>query len=156
MKIRVISMNGARPRFSQYLLRWLFRLIDFGITVGTCALVTSVMTENGQRVGDIVAGTVVIKTQPRTKMNNIIFANTDDNYQPVFTQATQLNDKDIDLIHEVINNYLKTGNNQLVYTMADRMREHLVVNLPPDMNSMQFLQTLIKDYSHITANAEML
>src|ERR1700761_731356 len=34
MKIRVISMDGARPQFGQYLLRWLFRLIDFAITGG--------------------------------------------------------------------------------------------------------------------------
>src|ERR1700761_2478342 len=34
MKIRVISLDGARPGFGQYLLRWLFRLIDFGITGG--------------------------------------------------------------------------------------------------------------------------
>lgn len=156
MKIRVISLNGTRPRFSQYLLRWLFRMIDFTFTGGICALVTAVMTENGQRVGDIVAGTVVIKTSPRTKMNNIIFKATDDAYQPVFTQVSQLTDKDIQLIHEVIDSYFKTGNNLLVYTMADRMREHLAINLPPNMNSMQFLQTLMKDYSHVTAHAELL
>ena len=29
MKIKVISLDGARPRLGQYLLRWLFRIIDF-------------------------------------------------------------------------------------------------------------------------------
>ena len=156
MKIRVISLNGARPKFSQYLLRWLFRLVDFGITSGICALVTAVMTKNGQRVGDIVAGTVVVRTHPRSTMNNIVFVNTGDGYQPVFLQAAQLSDKDIGLIHEIINNYMKTGNNQLVYTMADKMRQLLEINLPPNMNSMQFLQTIIKDYSYLTANAEIV
>ena len=32
MKIRVISLDGTRPKFSQFLLRWLFRLIDFSLT----------------------------------------------------------------------------------------------------------------------------
>lgn len=156
MKIRVISLNGARPRFSQYLLRWLFRLVDFGLTSGICALITTVMTENGQRVGDLVAGTVLIKTHPRSKINNIVFVNTDDGYQPTFLQASQLTDKDIGLIHEIIDNYMKTGNNQLVYTMADKMRQLLEVNLPPNMNSMQFLQTIIKDYSYLTAQTEIV
>src|SRR6185437_9472657 len=41
MKIRVISLDGARPKFSQYLLRWLFRLIDFSLTASICALITA-------------------------------------------------------------------------------------------------------------------
>ncbi len=29
MKIKVISLNGAQPSVGQYLLRWLFRIVDF-------------------------------------------------------------------------------------------------------------------------------
>lgn len=157
MKIRVISLDGTRPKFSQFLLRWLFRLIDnFGITYYLGSVITIIVTEKSQRIGDLVAGTVVIRTVPRTKVNNIVFTTTDDSYQPVFSQASQLKDKDIGLIHEVIENYFKTGNNVAVYKTADRIREYLMISLPPNMNSMQFLQTIIKDYSHITAQADAL
>lgn len=155
MKIRVISLDGARPKFSQYLLRWLFRLIDFSLTSYLGGVLTIVLTDKGQRIGDLVAGTAVIRTVARTTMNNLIFANTESTYQPVFTQANQLTDQDIGLIHEVIQSYLKTGNNTVVYTMADKIRQHLDISLPPNMNSMQFLQTLVKDYSHITAHADV-
>jgi len=156
MKIRVISLNGARATFGQYLLRWLFRMVDFGLTSGIAALISVAVSKKGQRLGDMVAGTAVIKTSPRTKMDNIVFATTEDTYQPVFPQASQLSDKDIELIHEVMSNYYKSGNNVLVYTMADKMREYLAVSLPPNMNAMQFLQTLIKDYSHLTSQIEAL
>ncbi|MDB5007540.1 MAG: hypothetical protein JWP45_1933 [Mucilaginibacter sp.] len=156
MKIRVISLDGTRPKFSQYLLRWLFRIIDFSLTSYLGGLLTIILTDNGQRIGDLVAGTAIIRTIPRSTMNNIIFHNVDDNYQPVFIQSTQLSDQDIALIHEVINNYLKTGNSVLVYNMADKIREHLSVSLPPNMNSMLFLQTIVKDYSHLTAQADAL
>ena len=156
MKIRVISLDGARPKFSQYLLRWLFRLVDFSLTFQLGALISAAVTENGQRIGDLVAGTVVIRTIPRTKINNLVFTPSEDAYQPVFTQANQLNDQDIALIHEVIDNYLKTGNTIIVYNLADKIRQLLAISLPPNMNSMQFLQTIIKDYSHITAQADAL
>jgi uncharacterized RDD family membrane protein YckC len=156
MKIRVISIDGARPKFSQYLLRWLFRLVDFSITGGLAALITSAVSEKGQRVGDIVAGTALIKTIPRTKMDNLIFKTAADDYQPVFTQVSQLNDQDISLVYEVIQSYLKSGNTRIVYTMADKMRQYLSISLPPNMDSMQFLQTILKDYSHITAHADAL
>jgi uncharacterized RDD family membrane protein YckC len=156
MKIRVISLDGARPKFSQYLLRWLFRMVDFAITLWLGGLISAAMTKNGQRIGDLVAGTVIIKTKPRTKMNNLVFASVDDSYKPVFTQVSQLSDQDIELIHEVIQIYYKTGNSSLVYTMADKIRDHLLIALPPNMNSMQFLQTVIKDYSHIATHADAL
>jgi len=154
MKIRVISLDGGRPKFSQFLLRWLFRLIDFTITSWLGGTISIIVTDKGQRIGDIVAGTVVIRTKPRTQMNNLVFTNVDNTYKPVFNQATQLTDEDISLIHEVIENYLKTGNNMAVYKMADRIREFLSISLPPDMNSLQFLQTILKDYSHITAQTD--
>jgi len=156
MKIRVISLDGARPKFSQYLLRWLFRLVDFIFTGGAGALITAVMTENGQRIGDVVAGTAMIKTIPRTKMNNLVFAGVEDAYQPLFIQANQLTDKDIGLIHEVIENYFKTGSNIVVFKTAERIKELLSVAPPPQMNNLVFLQTIVKDYSHIAAKADVL
>jgi uncharacterized RDD family membrane protein YckC len=156
MKIRVISLDGARPKFSQYLLRWLFRLVDFGITGGLGALITAALSENGQRIGDIVAGTVMIRTEPRTKMDNLVFNIDDNTYEPVFAQASQLNDSDVGLIHEVIQNYFKTGNNTIVYTLAEKIKTHLAVIIPGEMNNLLFLQTILKDYSHIAAQADTL
>lgn len=156
MKIRVISLDGARPRFSQYLLRWLFRLVDFGVTGGLAALVTAVMTDKGQRVGDIVAGTTLIRAVPRTTMNNLVYANVEDSYQPVFNQAIQLSDTDISIIHEVINNYFKTGNSTIVLTLAEKIKALLQVTPPSTMNNLVFLQTILKDYSHISAQADAL
>ena len=155
-KIKVISMNGNRPTFGQYLLRWLFRLIDFGITGGLAALVSAIVTENGQRIGDLAAGTAMIRTQPRTKMENLVFRPSDDGYVPVFKEVNQLNDQDVALIAEVIQNYARTGNNMLVFNMAQRTKEHLGITSPRDMNDMVFLQTIVKDYSHISAQAESL
>ena len=156
MKIKVISLDGARPSISQYLLRWLFRIVDFTLTLDMCALITAAVSENNQRVGDIVAGTTLIRTSPRTKMSSIVFMPSNDGYEPLFKAAGQLNDKDIELIHEVINNYIKTGNNVVVYNLAARVKEHLNTIPPEGMNDMLFLQTIIKDYSHISAHADML
>jgi uncharacterized RDD family membrane protein YckC len=156
MKIKVVSLDGARPRFSQYLLRWLFRIVDFSLSSSLCGLICVAVSDKSQRLGDMVAGTSLIRTVPRTKMNNIAFMPSEDNYQPVFAAAANLNDQDIELINEVINSYVKTRNSVLVYNMAERIRELLGVTTPPEMNDMLFLQTIIKDYSHIIAQADVL
>lgn len=156
MKIRVISLDGGRPRFSQFLLRWLFRLIDFGLGGGIVALVTAVMSDKSQRLGDIVAGTGLIRTEPRTQRNRLLYVATPEDYEPMFQQAVEISDTDAALIHEVINNYIQTGNNMPVYKMADKIRSHFSISMPPEMNSMQFLQTLLKDYSHIVSHAPVV
>jgi uncharacterized RDD family membrane protein YckC len=156
MKIKVISLDGSRPSLGQYVLRWLFRIVDFTLTSQLCGLICVAVSDKKQRVGDIVAGTTLIKTKQRVMADGLAFAPVADNYEPVFAAASQLTDKDIELIHEVINNYFKTGNNVIVYKMADKIREHLSIALPPNMDSMKFLQTVLKDYSHIIAHTDAL
>jgi len=156
MKIKVISLDGGRPQFSQYLMRWLFRIVDFTLTFQLCSLACAAINEKSQRLGDIVAGTILIRTSPRTKINNVVFMPANDGYEPVFKEATQLSDKDAELIHEVINNYIKTGNSVVVYNMALRIKGHLAVKPPAGMNDMQFLQTVIKDYNYLIAQVDML
>lgn len=154
MKIKVVSLDGAQPTIGQYLLRWLFRVIDFGIGGGLVALITAAVSERSQRVGDIVAGTTLIKTSPRTTMEQVAYLPvTELNYEPVFKQALQLNDKDVALIHEVINTYMQTGNQEVVYHMALRVKKHLNITLTPEqhMDDLQFLQTIVKDYNHTVA-----
>ena len=156
MKIRVISLNGSRPTFSQYLLRWLFRLVDCLLTSYLAATAAIIITDKSQRVGDIVAGTIVIRTIARAKMKDIIFTPTDNEYQLVFPEVTELKDGDINLIRDVMDNYFKTGNTSVVYEMADKIRAYLKISLPPGMNSMQFLQTVVKDYTHLSSQADLM
>jgi hypothetical protein len=62
-----------------------------------------------------------------------------------------MNDRDIELIHEVLNTYYKTGNADLIYQMTARVSNHLSLSKPDTMNELVFLQTIIKDYNYLTA-----
>ena len=156
MKIRVISADGAQPRLSQYLLRWLFRIVECGISMGSIALVVAAISEKGQRIGDMVAGTVMIRTVPRTNLKQVAFRPPAEGYQPVFDTASQLSEQDIELITEVINTYIKTGNNVVVFNMALRIKQHLNITPPAEMNDMRFLQTILKDYSYQVTQDETI
>jgi len=155
LKIKVISLDGSQPTFGQYIFRWLFRMIDFGIPLGwgVVALVSVVVTKNHQRVGDILAKTTLIKTKPRTQIQNVAFSFAlPDEYQPVFKEVLHLNDRDVELIHEVLTSYYQTRNPELIYAMAAKTKEHILVSIPAGMNELQFLETVLKDYNHLTSN----
>ena len=65
MKLRVVKLDGSKPAFSNYFLRWLIRLIDISFTSGAVAVVTILLNGRGQRLGDLAATTTVI-TEKRT------------------------------------------------------------------------------------------
>lgn len=154
MKIKVMSLDGSQPRLGQYLLRWLFRIIDFGISGGAIALVVAAISDKVQRIGDLVAGTILIKTEMRTKIEQIAFRPAFNDYEPVFANVAELSEQDIELINEVINSYIKTGNNVLVYNMTLRIKERLGITPPENMNDMRFLQTVLKDYAFKATETE--
>lgn len=151
IKIKVVNLDGARPTIGQFFIRWVFRLLDFGITFGLGALISVAVSEKKQRIGDIIAGTTLIKTKPRTTLNELFLNSTDDSYEPVFPEVSNLSDDEITLIHEVITNFKSTGNSSVVYNMTIRVRDHLGVTIPREMNDFDFLQTVIKDYSYVTS-----
>jgi uncharacterized RDD family membrane protein YckC len=155
LKIKVISIDGTQPTFGQYIFRWLFRVIDFGFPFGwgVVALISVAVTKNHQRLGDILSKTTLIKTKPRTEFANVAFSfNLPEEYNPQFKEVLHLNDRDIELIHEVLTGYYQTGNADLIYAMAAKTKEHIFVTIPGGMNELQFLEAVLKDYNHLTAN----
>ncbi|MES2425778.1 MAG: RDD family protein [Bacteroidota bacterium] len=149
MKIKVISLDGGQANIGQYLLRWVFRIVDFTLTSGTCALISVAVSNKSQRVGDMVAGTTLIRTVARTQFDALAFAPAQQEYIPVFNEVTQLTDKDIVLVHEVLTSYIKSGNTVIVYNTVMKLKQ--LLNINTQMDDMQFLQTIVRDYNHIAA-----
>jgi len=152
VKIRVISLTGTRPGIGQYLLRWFFRIIDFGLTMGAAAVVTVTFSDKKQRIGDMVAGTTVIKTAPLNRFSDLVFHSPEEGYKPTYKEVVQLTDRDVTLIHDVIRNFRMTRNSNLVYRLALRIKKYLNVNYPEEINEYQFLEIVLNDYNSLIAN----
>lgn len=148
MKIRVISLDGTRPSLGQYLIRWLFRIVDFLITFQLAGLVSVIFTKNKQRLGDLAAGTTLVATKPRTDIKQLAFAPVASGYVPVFTEVNQLADRDVVLIHEVI----QSKNPVLAHQMANQVKSHL--HIGTKLDDWDFLQTIVQDYNFTMSKVE--
>ncbi len=154
LKIKVISLDGGQPSLGQYFIRWIFRIVDFSILTGYLGgLISVAITDNKQRIGDLVAGTTLIKTVPQTKLQHIAFLPVTEEYVPTFESVHLLSDRDIELIHEVLVTYYKTFNPQIIYQMANKVLEHIHATIPQGMNELDFLKTVVTDYNQITSRA---
>jgi len=150
MSIKVVSLNGNQPSVGQYIIRWLFRLIDIFTFNGLPAFICVVATERKQRIGDIVAGTTLIKTSPRTVFQQTIFTPTPDvNYTVSFPEVTNLSDADIQLIREVQIHIHKTGNLYLAYPTAEKIKK--LLHVQTNLEASHFLNVVIADYNHLTS-----
>lgn len=147
MKTRVISMDGASPTFSQYVLRWILRLLDIWILTGLVGLVTMAINKNGQRLGDIIAGTTVIKLKLVTHFGDTIFMETNENYQVVFPQIRNLSDRDVSILKEVLDAGLKSSNPEILEKLSRKVQE--VAEIETNMRAAVFLETVLLDYNHL-------
>ena len=59
--LRVVTVEGAPVRFRHTSVRSMMQLIDIVLTFGGAAIASSVVSKRGQRLGDILAGTMVIR-----------------------------------------------------------------------------------------------
>ncbi|RMG23786.1 MAG: RDD family protein, partial [Bacteroidetes bacterium] len=152
LKTRVIQMDGSTPDISSMLLRWMLRLVDIWITLplmfpGVVALITAAVNKKGQRLGDIAAGTTVVKLRLVTTFADTIFVDTAEDYQVVFPQIRSLSDRDMSILKEVLDMGVKSDNPYLLGKLATKVRE--VTHIQTNMPDRDFLYTLLSDYNHL-------
>lgn len=152
MNIKVVSLNGAQPSLGQYVLRWVFRIVDFSISYWLCGVISIAVSKKNQRVGDMVAGTTLIKTIARTTLYQTIYTPApmaETEYEVMFPEISNLSDRDMQLVKEVIMSVRRSGNMAVAQQAAQKIQETLSVKteLPP----LTFLERVIADYNFITS-----
>lgn len=149
MKLRVISENGGRPALYQFLLRWLVRFIDFTVTSGFGAVISYAATRKNQRMGDMAAGTLVIKLKMQSSLEDTIFFELGESYQPVYHNALMLSDRDMNTIKMMLDRYHSgKASLDMIIRTADTIRTALKISHQQD--NIVFLETLLKDYNHLS------
>lgn len=143
LNIKVVRLDGSQPTFGNYLMRWLLCIVDFQLLSSLVAVVAIAANGKGQRIGDIAAGTAVIKTKKRITLQQIVYQNSLENHIVTYQQVAQLTDADIETIRQV----LRKQNDMLIQTTAEKISKILgVVYVESDQ---QFLQTVVDDYVFI-------
>ena len=144
LKIRVVMLDGSPPGVGAYLMRWLLRLVDTRLFSGFVAVVCVAATGKGQRLGDMAAGTTVIRLQPNVTLDDVVYTNLPPNYRVRFDEARQLSDKDVNVIRAV----MRQGNDTVIEQAANRVKMVLGVSSP--QGNYEFLNTIINDYQFLS------
>lgn len=148
LKIRVVKLDGSRPVFSSFLLRWLLRFIDISLSSGALAVVIILLNGKGQRLGDLAAGTTVISERKPVSLEKTIAVDIPEDYQPVYPQVSVLQDTDIQEVKNLFYNARKNGDEHIIITLSQKLSELLDVN--PQQDASTFVKQVITDYNYYT------
>ena len=146
--IKVMRLDGTAPAVGDYLLRWLLGIIDFQMA-GLVAIISIAASQRGQRLGDMAAGTTVVKLRPRAAP----LANPAPlpGYQVVFPQAALLADHDVALVRQLVQQARARQNYEVLNEVANKVKA--LTGIRTDLRDEPFLQTVLRDHAHLAATA---
>ncbi len=173
MGIAVVNENGGKASMSQYFIRWLLRDIWFliiliiglqheqmGNKIESAFLILMVIgyfiteivlvvsSKKGQRLGDILAKTILISTRHRGNIEETVFQEVADSYKPSFPQVMKLSDKDLNAIKSILETARKKGDYHMAEAACAKIKAHLKIESA--MGPFDFLDVLLKDYNYLS------
>lgn len=176
--IRVVNLNGSQPSVSQLLIRLVFRsftivplfllvlaqalnstetgvILLLALGIFTVLAILYFTSPLGQRIGDRLAGTIVIEKNARADFSETIYQEVaTDNYQPHYPEVMRLTDRDMNGIRNLIGKGYPSRDT-LIYMerIAGRIEEVLGIQRK-EPAPYEFLQRLLRDYNWMAANGK--
>ncbi|EGV44398.1 RDD family protein [Bizionia argentinensis JUB59] len=148
MKIKVVRFDGAPTQWYNLLVRWMLRLIDIWLFFASIGVMSILLSDKKQRVGDAAAGTVVISAKQKHKISSAILEDITDDYQPVFSNVTILSDKDVRIIKEAFT--ISRRANDFKTLTVIRNKICAILQIESEMFDKEFIDTILKDYNYYT------
>lgn len=163
--IRVVTMNGERPGLREVFTRWMFRgdflwiSIDFlgffiWLCMGVCGLGIMSVSRKKQRIGDVMANTMIIKNKSSVSysLQDVLSIKSQSEHTPTYPTVTRFTDEDMMLIKNTIQRvhaYPTQEVKMFAIELANKSAE--LIGLPETpKKKMEFLQTLLQDYVVLT------
>ncbi len=146
MKTRVVMADGAAPTAGALFLRYVCESVD--IMMGCIGIVFIMCTKRRQRLGDIAAGTMVVRNNDTSHLPISIreFDYARCGFTPTYLNATVISPRQADILRRALYEDPKLKDDR-----ADNLAGKVARKLSLDDNSWQdnsraFLRTVLNDY----------
>jgi len=154
MRIQVVRVDGKPLDFTDYLLRWVFRLLDIWFSGGSIAVVMISSSSRSQRLGDLVSNTTVVRTRPRMdiQLRDILKIGTAVDYTLTYPAVKRFREQDMITLKQTVERYLlykNAAHAEALHLACKRVCDLLGISEVPE-DEVGFLRTVIKDYIVLT------
>lgn len=154
--IKVVNLNGKNPTVNECFLRWTFRPIELMLTLGSLAAIYVSSSEKSQRIGDMVARTVVIKLRPSLKysLKDVMSIKTSSEYTPKQLQVVKFSEDEMLYVKNCVDRarrFPNASSRKLLQELTQKICAQLnIKEVPEPKQQIDFLRNLIQDYVVLT------
>ncbi|GAL68053.1 RDD family protein [Jejuia pallidilutea] len=148
LKIRVVKIDGFQATFSDYVVRWFFRIVDvwlFGI-----GFFVIVFSKKLQRLGDMAAGTGVISLRDKVNINHTILEQLNTNYKPTYPNVIKLSDNDARIIKDTFTRAKAAKDYSTLIKLRNKLIEVVGIKEVKQGSDIEFIDVILKDYNFYT------
>jgi uncharacterized RDD family membrane protein YckC len=151
IKIKVVKIDGYQAGFGDYLIRWLFRIVENNMLGGLIGLIAMLVSNKTQRMGDMAAGTAVITLKNNISIDHTILEEIGEDYQPVYPLVIKLSDNDMRIIKDTFVIAEIKGDLETIGKLAKKIESVSGIK-NQSWNQTEFIKTVLKDYNFYTRN----
>jgi len=157
MQTRVVRLDGRQATFGAFFIRWLLGLLEIMSSFGSLAFVTALLSKNQQRLGDMAAGTVVVREPKPVTLDELMLSVQADG-TVIYPAARFLTEDEVETIRQVLLSARSGGVDaaralELMWTTAEALQQRMgagAITQP-----FEFLSQVLESYqaSHSGADA---
>jgi uncharacterized RDD family membrane protein YckC len=149
LRIRVLKDSGGPIGFYEALLRNIMRFLDSLPTVYAVGIVTALLTQREQRLGDLVAGTIVVRepksSPPDPALIEHEVSEEGKDFMP-FLGLDRLDEEDFILVRDFLERrrqLAREHRGELAVTIATRVARKMVFIPPKRVSAECFLEAVV-------------
>ena len=155
LRIKVVPIHGFHLDLYQILMRWVFMPLEIGATAGGLASIIIGLSEKRQRIGDILANTIVIKKNKDHSLELSELKKLQNSVHEVtYPQVTKYNDAQVLVMKEVLHRYEQNPDMEesqtLLKSLLSKIKKDLDIHDSNETRGTAFIHTLIRDYVVLT------
>lgn len=152
IKIKVVKIDGYQASLADFVIRWIFRIVDLNMMSGVVALISIITSSKNQRLGDITAGTAVISLKNNVNISHTILEDLKQDYVPTYPMVIKLSDNDARIIKDTFKTARKSKDYKTLIKLRAKIVEVLELKDIKHNTDHEFIDTILKDYNFYTQN----
>lgn len=152
LKIKVVKIDGYQASLADFVVRWIFRIVDLNMLSGVVALITIITSSKNQRLGDMTAGTAVITLKNNVNISHTILEDLKQDYVPTYASVIRLSDNDARIIKDTFKTAIKSKDYKTLIKLRTKIIEVLQLKDVKHGTDHEFIDVILKDYNYYTQN----
>ncbi len=153
--IKVIKVDGGQPEFVDYFRRWALRWVDIYGSFGAVAMSSVSTSDKGQRLGDKMADTMVVKKKQLSgyHLNDILGITNSKSYTPKYPQVKTIPETNMLVVKRILSRNQKYPGIKTYQGLIQEMSNKFEVSFDikhSEKTHTDFLKQLLKDYVILT------